>query len=174
MRTWWKRLVGAAALLLASALPASAAISWLVAGDTDCTGLNAATGLSSTAVVSCCRNSAAGGANFCSWKANMGASWVRSITIVAGAAGTYTNPGGDQIPAAQLAKIGLQNVQSVVCANLTNGMDVVWNLTAPTTGYAYGAKIQLFAAGAGVTGGGELANATAVANVAATCLIYGY
>jgi len=173
MTRWWKRLVGTI-LALSLAAPALAVTTWVVASDNDCTGFNAATGLS-TAPIQCCRATAAGGGNVCNQKLNMGDKFVRSVVFTAGTGSTYTAT-GDALNAAAISRVGLTNIVSVLCGGTSAGQDVNFNLTAPTAGATWGAKIQLYQTGAGgttpVTNGGEYAGSTA--NVSFQCTIIGY
>lgn len=182
MRTWWRRVAGAAALLLV-ATAAQAAITWQVTNDTDCTGFGAATALSATAPVPCCRTAAAGGGNYCSVRMAGGQYFFRNVTFVAGAAGTYTT-GGDALVAAQMAKIGMTNVLSAICSGTSGvsgfgGQDVNWVPTTAVSPFAYGAKLQLYQTGCvGNTtvavAGCELGSASPLINVSTTCLLFGY
>ena len=173
MTRWWKRLVGTI-LALSVAVPALAVTTWVVASDSDCTGFNAATGLS-TGPIQCCRATAAGGGNVCNQKLNMGDKFIRPVTLTAGTGSTYTAT-GDALNAAALARIGLTNVVYVTCSGTSTGQDVNFNLTAPTGGATWGAKIQLFQTGGGgttpVTNGGEYAGSTANASI--QCVLTGY
>lgn len=182
MRTWWRRVAGAAALLLGLATMAPAAVTWTVVNDTDCTGLGAATGIDATAPIPCCRTAAAGGGNYCSLRMTADRFFWRNVTLVAPAAGTYTT-GGDALVAAQMAKIGMQNVLGAICSGTSGasgkgGQDVNWVWTAPTTGYAYGAKVQLYQSGcvgtATILNGCELGSGAALADISTTCLLFGY
>lgn len=179
MRTWWKRVLAALVLGLLPAA-AQAAVTWLVVTDGDCTGAYT-TGLS-TASANCCRGTAASGSNICAQRINAGANFIRNVTFVVGASSVYT-AGGDALNTTAIQRIGLTNVVMALCQGSSpgssgavgGGEDVNWVQTVGTGGAAYGAKLQLFNAGAGgttpVTGGGEFAGS--IANLSITCMLIG-
>jgi hypothetical protein len=179
MRRWWKRLVGTM-LALSLAAPAWGATTWLVISDNDCTGFNT-TGLS-TGPAPCCRAPASGGGNLCGQRLNIGDKFVRIVTLTAGTGATYTAPGGDALNAAAIARIGLTNVTYGLCGGgtvgTTGGQEVSFNLTAPTAGATWGAKVQLYQTGgtpaAPIAAGGEAANGYATANLSLQCMLIGY
>lgn len=166
---WWTAVL-AAVLLAASS--AQAAITWLVVTDADCTGAYT-TGLS-TASAMCCRGTAASGSNICGQRINSGANFIRNVTFTVGASSVYT-AGGDALNTTALQRIGLTNVVMALCQGSSQGQDVNWVQSAGSGGFAYGAKLQLFNAGAGgttaVTGGGDFAGS--IANTSITCMLIG-
>jgi hypothetical protein len=194
-----KRTLLALALLLAAASWAGAA-TWTVVRNADCTGYQAATGLSATAVVPCCMGSNTG---FCDRRESMGTLTVRFPSFVAGAGATYT-AGGDSLTTSNFQRLGMTSIVWSSCEQIvrttsttSGGQSPV--LTLPVNALCTGAAapygcctgagagtcgatsppvIQVFTTGitpTPITNGGEMVTtASALANASFECMIMGY
>ena len=160
--TRYGRWLLAAVLVLGLGRVAPAA-TWTLIANSDCTGMAAATGVASTAVVNCCTGLRSG---YCDKRGTaMGTEFARIVYAVA--AGNYTPTTGDAIAAAQMNKLGMREQVYATCnptASVTaaqNGLGVVLTRTTATP------TVRLF------NGGTEL-TAVSIANTVINCLVIGH
>ena len=195
-----KRTLLALALLAAAASWASAAATWIVVRNADCTGYQVASGVTlATTPVPCCTGV---GTGFCDRREAMGTLTVRFPTFVTGTPATYTQ-GGDSLTAANAQRLGMTTIVWSSCEEVrktasttAGGQSVV--LTSPANALCTGsaapypcctgagtgtcnaaspAVIQLWTTGIVATpivNGGEMTAAANIANVAFECMIMGY
>jgi len=176
-----KRTLLALALLAAAASWASAAATWIVVRNADCTGYQVASGVTlATTPVPCCTGV---GTGFCDRREAMGTLTVRFPTFVTGTPATYTQ-GGDSLTAANAQRLGMTTIVWSSCEEVGKTASTTAAPYPCCTGAGTGtcnaaspAVIQLWTTGIVATpivNGGEMTAAANIANVAFECMIMGY
>lgn len=163
-----KRILGAAVVVLALwAGQASAALTWNVVRNADCTGLAAATGVSS-ATTACCT---AAGNGHCDRREVEGSLFVRYFTMGVPGAAAYT-AAGDALDATALSRIGLGTIIKMQCDFTSGGYQVLPVRTSVTNGFKIALKESNDAA-AGADG--PLQDVVgSVANQTTNCVAWGH
>ena len=142
---------------------------WSVISNSDCTALGAATGLT-TAWVDCCLGA---GQGTCEYRDTYGGTEFQRRAMLTAPSGGYST-GGNSVPSAQIAKLGMNTLLSARCnptAVLASPPTSAWVPMLRRTDTATAMKMQLFGAAGGTTGLTEAAAATSIANTVADCIL---